>query len=124
MPDTYKSEYVQLHVYVQISLLYIVGTERKTPSSEGESMYSFIVFLPFIINIVLLFLPKSTTVIIIGLISTILGSVYPAFGLLIGLDGHGIGFGNPPMETDWGFIMIVAAERLFLWGTFIYRIVK
>ena len=87
-------------------------------------MYFYFTYLPFLINLILLFVKKSKAVIAVMLISTILGSLFPGFGLLFSLSGKEIGFGNPDIGIDWGFVLFFLAELLFLWKTLIFRIVK
>jgi hypothetical protein len=81
-------------------------------------MDSFLMYIPFVVNLVLLFVPKFTGKIVIGLISSILGSIAPVIIGAIALSGHGIGFGNPYIGIDWSVVRISAAMLAFLWVTF------
>ena len=81
-------------------------------------MDSLLMYVPFLVNLVLLFVPKFTGKIVIGLISSILGSIVPLVIGAIALSGTGIGFGNPHIGTDWGTVRICAVMLAFLWVTF------
>ena len=75
-------------------------------------------YVPFAVNLILIFLPKFTGKIVIALISSILGSIIPVVIGLIALSGRGIGFGNPYIGIDWVTVLISLAMLAFLWGTF------
>lgn len=85
-------------------------------------MYA-LVYLPFLINIILLIPRRRKVTVRLGLISSVLGSIWPLFGLSTSL-AIGMKPTTTRLGTDWGTVRTALGMLVFLWVTFVIMLRK